>query len=371
MSFNEDQCRKLKEAVIDAYPNQGILEMILSEGGMGSQLDAINRHDAYEIMVFNLIRNIKACDEVGQFISILLIRNPSNHLLQEVERDFRNCFLGRDFPKATTSDPLINSILLINYIPLDSPFYIERPPIENECYETILQPGALINIKAPRKMGKTSLAKRILNHAETHSHKTAYFDFRLASPNDLTNLGVFLKWFCANIARELGIADSDPQRNWNDSQGDKPSCTDYFERHILNNNLNQGITIAMDNVESIFESVTIAQEFFTLLRVWYGRSQNDKPWKYLKLIIVRRTDKYLDLDLNNSPFNVGKEIRLPALDLEQVRLLGGKYGLTKSNEEIESLEKKFGGHPYLTQIALHDLVTRNNENNLYQQHLDK
>jgi AAA-like domain len=35
--------------------------------------------------------------------------------------------------------------------------YVERPPIESICYETLLQPGSLLRIKAPKLMGKTSL----------------------------------------------------------------------------------------------------------------------------------------------------------------------------------------------------------------------
>ena len=46
-------------------------------------------------------------------------------------------------------------------VDLASRFYIDRPPIESRCYETIDQPGALIRIKAPRQMGKTSLMARI------------------------------------------------------------------------------------------------------------------------------------------------------------------------------------------------------------------
>ncbi|MCF2151540.1 AAA-like domain-containing protein [Desmonostoc muscorum LEGE 12446] len=34
--------------------------------------------------------------------------------------------------------------------------YVERPPIESLCYETLLQPGALLRIKASGLMGKTS-----------------------------------------------------------------------------------------------------------------------------------------------------------------------------------------------------------------------
>ena len=42
-------------------------------------------------------------------------------------------------------------------VPLNSPFYVERPPVEQDCYDGINHHGALIRIKAPRQMGKTSL----------------------------------------------------------------------------------------------------------------------------------------------------------------------------------------------------------------------
>ena len=50
-------------------------------------------------------------------------------------------------------------------VPLNSLFYIERSAKEANCYDTILESGALIRIKAPRKMGKTSLKSRILDYA--------------------------------------------------------------------------------------------------------------------------------------------------------------------------------------------------------------
>lgn len=49
-------------------------------------------------------------------------------------------------------------------VPLSSPFYVERPPIETTCYGAIAQPNALIRIKAPRQVGKSSLMSRILHH---------------------------------------------------------------------------------------------------------------------------------------------------------------------------------------------------------------
>jgi hypothetical protein len=45
-------------------------------------------------------------------------------------------------------------------VPLDSLFYIEQPA-EADCFKAVLQPGGLVRIKAPRRMGKSSLMSRV------------------------------------------------------------------------------------------------------------------------------------------------------------------------------------------------------------------
>ena len=59
-------------------------------------------------------------------------------------------------------------------VSFDSPFYIERPPIESDCYNEIEEPGALIRIKALRQMGKTSLTNRILAHARSQNYRKVF-----------------------------------------------------------------------------------------------------------------------------------------------------------------------------------------------------
>ncbi len=39
-------------------------------------------------------------------------------------------------------------------VPLESPFYIERPPIEQLAYAEVEQPGSLIRIKPPGRWEK-------------------------------------------------------------------------------------------------------------------------------------------------------------------------------------------------------------------------
>jgi hypothetical protein len=50
---------------------------------------------------------------------------------------------------------------------LDSVFYIDRPILESLCYEAIQEDGALVNIRAPKQMGKTSIMTRILAYASS------------------------------------------------------------------------------------------------------------------------------------------------------------------------------------------------------------
>ncbi len=78
---------------------------------------------------------------------------------------------------------------------------MERPPLEANCYETVLKPGALIRIKAPRQMGKTSLMSRILLHASSAESgvPTVPLSFQLA------DAAISRIWtsFCAGFAPAL------------------------------------------------------------------------------------------------------------------------------------------------------------------------
>ncbi len=94
-----------------------------------------------------------------------------------------------------------------------SELYVERYPIESLCYETLLQPGCLIRVKAPQLMGKTALMERVLAKIAAQENKTSTAGYRAISlslemadrKTHLTNLNKFLRWFCLNLSRELGL----------------------------------------------------------------------------------------------------------------------------------------------------------------------
>jgi hypothetical protein len=248
-------------------------------------------------------------------------------------------------------------------ITADFPIYLQRPPIESDCCQEILKPGALIRIKAPEKMGKTSLLKGILAHAEACDYRKVYLNLRAAEGAMFVNLDKFLRWFCANISRELGLKPV-LDEYWDEELfGSLVSCKTYFQSYLLEQ-LESPLALGLDNVDRIFEYPDIAKDFLPMLRYWHEEANNLPVWQNLRLIIANSTEVYIKLDANQSPFNVGRQVKLPGFNLEQVLTLAKHYGLDWiEDDEMQKFASKLiemvGGHPYLIRLALDVLCHQN------------
>ena len=249
------------------------------------------------------------------------------------------------------------TVTLKGQVPLDSLFYVERPPIEQLCYETILQAGALIRIKAPKQMGKTSLMARILQHARAQELKTVTLSLQLADATVFTDLTRFLQWFCAIVTRSLGLPNQLAEY-WDDIFGSNYNCTDYFESYLLAE-IDSPVLLALDEVDVVFNYPEIATDFFGLLRAWYEKAKygdnSSIIWQKLRLLVVHSTEVYITININQSPFNVGLSIELPELSREQVQDLATRHELDWTVEQVEQLMALVGGNPYLVQVALHHI----------------
>jgi AAA-like domain len=248
-------------------------------------------------------------------------------------------------------------------VPLNSLFYIERPPIEERAYAESNKPGSLIRIKAPRQMGKTSLMHRILSYAkQTGGVHTILISLQLADNHVFTSLDKFLRWFCANVSRQLNI---EPKLDdyWDEDIGSKVSCTLYFQEYLLQA-IDSPVILALDEVNRIFEYPDISSDFLPLLRSWYEDASELEIWRKLRLIVVHATEAYIPLDINQSPFNVGLAIKLSEFNLEQVQDLAVRHGLDWAKgalgaEKLSPLMDMIGGHPYLVRLALYNLACQN------------
>lgn len=238
-------------------------------------------------------------------------------------------------------------------VELNSPFYINRPPVETRCYEEIRKLGSLIRIKAPRQMGKTSLMARIINESQSHDSYAVTLDFQLASQQILTSADKFLRWFCASVAKSVNIQNQlDNYWDLAGILGSNMACKAYFEEYLLPS-LDKPLTLGLDEVDRVFEYPDIYRDFFGLLRALHEEAKRRDIWKKLRLIIVHSTEVYVPLDINQSPFNVGLPIELPEFTHEQILELARHHQLQWGNTEVEQLSSMIGGHPFLVRLALY------------------
>lgn len=250
--------------------------------------------------------------------------------------------------------PVAEPELPMGQVELASAFYMERPGIDQRCYEAIAKPGALIRIKAPRQMGKTSLMARILQRSTVLGYRTVPLSFQLADSKVFTDLDQFLKWFCAVVALELQL----PARladYWNGIFGSKVSCKSYFERYLLANTT-EPLVLGLDEVDRVLQYPELTSDFFGLLRAWHEEAKNREIWRKLRLVVVHSTEVYVPMDINQSPFNVGLPIELPEFKSVQVQDLAQRHGLAWGMPEIERLMAMVGGHPYLVRLALYHIA---------------
>jgi transcriptional regulator with XRE-family HTH domain len=237
-------------------------------------------------------------------------------------------------------------------VPLDCPFYIERPSIEELVYREVTQPGCVIRIRAPRQMGKSSLVLRLCSFAHKLGYRTVNLNCNQIDSDCLTDLNKLLRFLCWRVATELGM---DPNLNdrWDEEVGCKLSSSFYFQNYLLKQSQSP-VVLVLNEVDRFFENPHICQEFFALLRSWCEEARQNLNWQKLRLVVVYSTEEYVTLDINRSPFNIGLPIRLVEFTQAQVKDLAKRHGLDWSTaRESAQLMSLVGGHPALIRIALY------------------
>ena len=247
----------------------------------------------------------------------------------------------------------------------NSCFYIERPPIEQQCFEKINSPSALIRIKSPEKMGKSSLLARIIQKAKSQGQASVVINFELGEKAFFRDLNAFLRWFCESIIWDL-TKDNQELRTelqnkletrWKSASriSLKIVVIEYFDEDLLPL-LQRPLTLALEEVDILFEYPEIYQDFFGLLRLMYEKGSQQKIWQQLRLVIVHSTEAYVPMNINQSPFNIGMRFELPEFTPEQILDLAKHHQLEWSNTEVEKLRNMIGGHPLLVRLSLYKIA---------------
>ncbi|MEM7554815.1 MAG: AAA-like domain-containing protein [Cyanobacteria bacterium P01_A01_bin.84] len=269
----------------------------------------------------------------------------SNSLVEDKESTINNTFIK---PRSSLEFP-------DGSVPLDSPFYLERNGIESICYQTLEKPAALIRIKAPKLMGKTSLARRIVAQGEKLNYQGVYLDLGAVNKEVITNLDKFLRWLCCKVSLELEL-ENQVDNAWNTSfLGSNDNCTAYFRKYILNQ-INSPLVLVLDEVDRLFPYSEVVEDFFGMLRSWHEKGKISEDWKQLRLVLAHSTEVYIPLDYHQSPFNAGVPVELEEFNRQQVEDLAKKHGINPQDSQLKELRRMVGGNPYLLRLAMYDVA---------------
>ncbi|RUT03986.1 hypothetical protein DSM106972_049000 [Dulcicalothrix desertica PCC 7102] len=331
----------------------------------------------YETIASECHLAVKYIGEVGG----KLWHNLSDALGEEVKKtNFRQA-LQREWEKQGYKNG--NTSIVSEQLPKTMEFseepYIERPPVESRCYEEICNRGALLRIQAPLQFGKTELMSRVMYYAEQQGYRTVVLNLRDAVAEDFSSLDKFLQWFITSIAETLKL-EQPVEEHWRKSLGNcKIKCRTYFEKYVLSGD--DVFAVALDEVDRLFQFGAIAGEFLGMLRTWHEDAKTKPLWRQLRLLMLH-TQIYSELNINQSPFNAGTEIKLTDFTSEQIKSLAQQYKLNWGNTQVEQLMAMVGGHPYLVAKAIQTiarqdmslenlLVSAPTASGIYRNHLER
>jgi len=258
----------------------------------------------------------------------------------------------------TEAEPYQDETLVYPEGPLSktSRLYVQRPEEERALVE-LCQPGGLVRIYAPRRMGKTSLLFRLLGQAERLNAQSAFLDLRNEGES-FSDLASFLKWFCDGVALKVGHdMDLDVYEQLVERYGNSHGCKIYFEQYLLPE-VGQTVFLGLDRVDELIKYPELCRGFLGLLRLFREDSRQNPIFAQLRLILVYGKDieVYVSLPIDRSPFSVGVLIELPEFTAQQVLDLAKLYDLQWSDTEVQSLMSLVGGYPFLVRLALYHIA---------------
>jgi hypothetical protein len=108
------QIKKLRQAILKGYPDEGELEMLsLEEMGIGYQ--AIAQGTNYETRVFKLIQSLEAQGTIGELIKVIVNDRSDNQDIQKLRDEFPELFAEETEDTIADGKKLYQHLLKLGY----------------------------------------------------------------------------------------------------------------------------------------------------------------------------------------------------------------------------------------------------------------
>jgi|694.fasta_scaffold30971_1 hypothetical protein len=299
--------------------------------------------DAYDYLKGLLKRKL---EEKGDNDAGHLIDNPDEQNKPLLEKRLREAGIDK-MPDVIAA---ANKVTVIYHRP-----HINTAPYL-EDYQSVLKEHYLIRIKAPDKMGKTLLVNHIFESFNPNDYRRVLLSMEEFDGKDKAEPEKLFSRFCQEISNQLSLPNFINDWRTIQSSGYKLRCIQYFRKFLLPSP-NSPIVILIDDLNRLDNHPTYT-DFCSMLRALYNRcvtssTQEREIWSRLGLIIAYSRKPLLND--KESPFNVGKVIRLPEFTIGEVQSLAEQHGIKIDDQIVSRIMKLVGGHPYLIKLSFEHL----------------
>jgi len=129
-------------------------------------------------------KSVKDAFELGK--NLIALKNiPEAQTPVLLERQLRD----QVFPRANQANIAIEEPE--GTVRIGSEFYIRRSPQQEECFKAIAMPHALLRLKSPDRMGKSSLLVRVLEEARGLGSRNTWLDLQKCDRRCFENMDRF------------------------------------------------------------------------------------------------------------------------------------------------------------------------------------
>jgi len=322
-------------------------------GNSGAPL--LNLHTGYVCGITRTTRDLRfdlgagaiPCSTAFEFRQDLLTRQLEYHNANTdwettLDRHFKSPLRRKSFVFASSAKSSSGEV------------YIERPAesIAEQHLRIYDQP---LLIFGGGKVGKTKLLMKLLMSSKKLGKRTIYLDFNLLDNERRMSAAAFYRFFCKEIAGQLGIKflDEFDLDNIYD-------CKTFMETFVIKAPPHS-LVMAIDHLDKIVDS-DFYSDFMVMLRMW---TENDKHpdqfiWTQFQLVLAAPVQLRLLFTMINGSNLDSYPIPIGDFSRDEISTLAAQFGIVFSEIDLENIDKYLGGYPVLVSQLIKEYKYSNN-----------